>query len=204
MGRRNDHSREELSEIAIKAGFDIAIYQGVEALTTRAVAGVIGYSVGTLYNIFNDFEDYLLHVNCKTFTKLEDYLHQRLSEKEANSYEELQIVFIEFVTFTEENKNLWQLIVQSHSAYDKPYPKWYLRRLVKLLRMLEVPFCKLFSYLSKKEAKRAARVLWIALFSTCSVIRGAKNTIVGGNDNKTINLILANTYIAGLMAMSKR
>ena len=50
MGRRNDHSREELIEIAVKAGYDIACYQGVESLTTRAVAGVIGYSVGTLYN----------------------------------------------------------------------------------------------------------------------------------------------------------
>ena len=51
MGRRADHSRDELHSLALDAACRIVDDQGMDALTARGVARAIGYSPGSLYTI---------------------------------------------------------------------------------------------------------------------------------------------------------
>ena len=51
MARRNDHTRDELKEMAISAGQSIIIHEGFNKFSARKVARNIGYTVGTIYNI---------------------------------------------------------------------------------------------------------------------------------------------------------
>ena len=57
MARRSDHSREELYELALEKAGEIAEKEGLRGLTARGVAREIGYTIGTLYNIFEDLDD---------------------------------------------------------------------------------------------------------------------------------------------------
>jgi len=50
MGRRNDHTRKDIKEMAISASLELIEERGFSGLSTRKVASKIGYSVGTLYN----------------------------------------------------------------------------------------------------------------------------------------------------------
>ena len=70
MARRSDHSREELRAMALKAGREIIMEQGVKNLTTRAVAKRMGYSPGTLYMLFENADDLKFAINVGTLVEL--------------------------------------------------------------------------------------------------------------------------------------
>ena len=76
MARRNDHSREELYQLALGAARDIAEAEGLRGLTARRIAAEIGYSVGTLYNVFVNLDDLIIHLNGSTL----DQLYKALSQ----------------------------------------------------------------------------------------------------------------------------
>ena len=58
MGRRSAHSRDEIRDMAISAASKIVEKQGFQSLTARKVASEIGYTVGTLYHVFRNFDDW--------------------------------------------------------------------------------------------------------------------------------------------------
>ena len=66
MGRRNDHSRENIKQMAIQAGRDFIVDKGFSELSARKVAKEIGYTVETLYNVFDNFTDLICHINNDT------------------------------------------------------------------------------------------------------------------------------------------
>ena len=70
MGRRSDHSKEELLGMALDAALHLVHRGGGEALTIRAVAKAIGYAPGTLYNLFENRDDLVLQVNAATLADL--------------------------------------------------------------------------------------------------------------------------------------
>ena len=52
MGRRSDHSRDELLGLALDVAEKVVAQEGIGALTARRISKEIGYSVGTIYNLF--------------------------------------------------------------------------------------------------------------------------------------------------------
>ena len=78
MGRRNEHSRQQIKERAIRAGREIIESKGFSGLSARKVAGKIGYTVGTLYNVFDNFTDLICHINSETLDDLGNYLEASL------------------------------------------------------------------------------------------------------------------------------
>ena len=62
MARRSDHTREELTELAIDAALALIEADGFAQFSARQVAAKIGYTVGTLYNVFGSYDSLLLHV----------------------------------------------------------------------------------------------------------------------------------------------
>ena len=60
MGRRSVHSPEELRQLILDASQTIVERNGITGLSAREIARMIGYSPGTLYNIFENLDDVLL------------------------------------------------------------------------------------------------------------------------------------------------
>ena len=74
-GRGSDHSRTELLALAVQAAERIFQTEGLQALTVRRVSKEIGYSIGTIYNLFENPDDLSLHVKARTLDAL--YAHIR-------------------------------------------------------------------------------------------------------------------------------
>ena len=66
MGRRSDHTRGELKGMVLKAAGGIIAQEGLRALTTRRLGKHIGYAAGTLYQLYRNLDDIILHVNTQT------------------------------------------------------------------------------------------------------------------------------------------
>ena len=76
MGRRSIHTPDELRELIIEATTAIVEQDGLEGLSAREIAKRVGYSPGTLYNVFENLDDLLLIIEAR----LLDELAGRLAE----------------------------------------------------------------------------------------------------------------------------
>ncbi len=123
MARRNDHSREELYELALGAAREIAEAEGLRGLTARRIASRIGYSVGTLYNVFVNLDDLIVHLNGSTL----DQLHQTLDQEPRSGAPEtdLSVLLAGYVRFTHERRHLWNLLFEYHLPEGQGLPDWF-------------------------------------------------------------------------------
>ena len=107
MGRRSDHSRTELRELIIAEGHRQMAEHGFTHFSARQVARSIGYSVGTIYNLFPSLDHLLLAINTRTFELWTEFLRTAL----ANAGEDRIRALVEaYFSFARDNRNLWMAI----------------------------------------------------------------------------------------------
>ena len=70
MGRRSIHTPDELRELIIEATTSIVEQDGLEGLSAREIAKRVGYSPGTLYNVFENLDDLLLIIEARLLDEL--------------------------------------------------------------------------------------------------------------------------------------
>ena len=160
MGRRSDHSREELSALILDAAWDIAGTEGLTGLTARRIADAIGYAPGTIYNLFDDLDELILQVRGRTLDALYDELSSlpQISEP-ARDLLELGRGYIEF---TRSHPILWSVTLDHHVPRDT-MPNWYHEKALRLFDLLEQALAPLFDDDNSREVAMAAQVIWSSL-----------------------------------------
>ena len=126
MGRRSDHSQDELYEMALAAARGIMEVNGLRALTARNVADVMGYQPGTLYKPFENLDDLIVHLNGRLLDELRDDLLTVDIGEEAR--ENLFILLGRYLAFIENNENLWSQLFEHTMTEGQPAPDWYHRK----------------------------------------------------------------------------
>ena len=67
MARRSDHTRPELAQMIVDQGHRLMAEQGYARFSAREVAKRIGYSIGTIYNVFGTLDRLIVAINTRTF-----------------------------------------------------------------------------------------------------------------------------------------
>ena len=80
MGRRSDHSRDELRGMIIAQGHRQIAEVGFAKFSAREVAKAIGYSIGTLYNVFGSYDQLMLAINGRTLDLWLQFVEERLAQ----------------------------------------------------------------------------------------------------------------------------
>jgi len=80
MGRRSDHSRTELHALILDAGIALIAEVGFAAFSGREVAKRVGYSIGTIHNVFGNVDGLVTAVNTRAFADWADELKRSLAE----------------------------------------------------------------------------------------------------------------------------
>ena len=199
MARRSDHTRDELRTLALEAAREVAESEGWRGLTARKVATRIGYSVGTLYNVFQDLDDMIIAVNGETLDALFAHLQAAMAGQTAAEPEEaLRILGDAYIAFIDRHPNLWDILFEHRLPPGRGLPPWYDGKLAKLLGLLEKAIAPLFSDSERAERGRAARVLWCAMHGICSLARSGKLGIVSPDSVEAMARQLITNYTAGL------
>ena len=192
MGRRTDHSRDELKELILSAAEEIVAESGSAELTARSIAERIGYSVGTLYNFFEDLGDLVVHVNSRTLDAL--YKTCVRSARHGGPQEDLRAYARAYIRFTEKHERLWMMLLDRTSPRASELPEWYQSKVQRLLSLIEQTLVPLFHEDRQNERRRAARVLWASLDGISS--RANARAIAAEASELADDLIT--TYVAGL------
>jgi len=196
MARRSDHSREELYDMAMTAARAIVRQDGMRALTARSLAAAIGYSPGTLYNLFENLDELALHVNAATLDALHDAVAQdtRTGDPEAD----LNQMLDRYLAFLRENPALWTAIFDYRRSPDANFPDWYHHRIQKLMQLVEEALDPLFIQNEAPERREAASVLWSGLHGICSLAQDGRLSLVSAQSVPQMARSLIANYLAGL------
>lgn len=125
MARRSDHSYRELRELILDAAYELVREEGVDNLSARNIAAKIGYSVGTLYNIFASMDDVILYLNSRVLDLFIAELEGKLSQSHLPVMDNLLMIARCYVDFSEKNYNLWHLLFINKVSAGEDQPKWY-------------------------------------------------------------------------------
>ncbi len=110
MGRRSDHTPEELRDLLTACGHDLLAERGFAKFSAREAARRAGYSVGTIYNVFGDLDRYLIAINSLTFRRWSDWLEQALVESPQDGVSRIEILVRAYFDFANANRNSWMAI----------------------------------------------------------------------------------------------
>ena len=202
MARRSDHSRDELLEMASTALSNIVEAEGFGAISARKVAQRIGYSVGTLYNLFDNLSDMILHVNGLTLERLDDHLaRSRFAKSEADGDPRDIITGLldAYLSFVHAQPHLWNMVFAHTMGADAPLPDWYRAKIDNVLAHLEAALAP-FTDNNQDAAEVHARLLWASLHGILSLAQSGKLGIVSNQPAADMARALVANYLAGLQA----
>lgn len=152
MGRRSDHTRAELKELAIVTAYEISAQEGLTGLSARKVAAGMGYTAGTLYNLFDNFDGLVVTVNARILDELYEDL------KTAETLKGLALAYLEFAA---RKPNLWALLFEHHLPPGQVLPPWFPDKIARLFKLVEKVL--LLEYPGCAAPERAAKAVWAAV-----------------------------------------
>jgi len=130
MGRRSDHSRPELREMIIAEGHRQISEVGFAHFSAREVAKKIGYSIGTIYNVFGSYDQLMLAINGRTLDLWRDYLDARLEGVEGDRLRAAIDAYFEFAIL---NRHAWTALYDFRLPDDAPMPDYYQDKLAAII-----------------------------------------------------------------------
>ncbi|MFT5180519.1 MAG: AcrR family transcriptional regulator [Alphaproteobacteria bacterium] len=196
MARRSDHSREQLAEMAVAAAATLAQRGGLRGVTARGVAREIGYTVGTLYNVFDNLDDLLRHMNAATMDAL--YTHVTTETVDDDPEQALRALARRYLAFVSDNPRLWSAVIEFEPQDGAPAPDWYRHKAQRLVKLGEDAITGLFGPREKAARRRNAHVLWSALYGLTALSQ--TTNLADGDPPDALIDTLVTTYIAGLKA----
>jgi len=196
MGRRSDHSRDEIREMALSAAERILAEEGVASLTTRKVAAAIGYTVGSLYLVFENLDDLILHVNGRTL----DELYRSLQATAAECDEPracLEALGFTYIRFAAEHGSRWRVMFNHRLAHGESLPPWYRNKVMCMFALVEQQLGAQAPRRSAQDIALAARALWSGVHGICVLHLGGSLDTAGIDSlHALVDSLIAN-YLTG-------
>lgn len=198
MGRRSTHTPEQLRELILDAAQSIIETNGLAGLSAREIARRIGYSPGTIYNMFENLDDVVLHVEARVL----DALDQRIATAMEEGAPKDKVVRLAetYLAFTSERPKLWNLLFEHYMPGGSDTPPWYQQKLEMLMSRVETAMAPLFPPDADVERQRAARVLWAGVHGITSLSTANKLSNVTTEAAALLVRDLIQNYLAGLAA----
>ena len=200
MGRRSTHTPEQLRQLILDAAQAIIEANGLAGLSAREIARRISYSPGTIYNMFENLDDVVLHVEARVL----DALDQRLAGLDEQGAPEDRVYRLAeaYLAFTSERPKLWNLLFEHYMPGGTDTPAWYQEKLELLMSRVETAMAPLFESGDTVARQRSARVLWAGVHGITSLSTANKLSNVTTEAAAYLVRDLITNYLAGLRAQA--
>ena len=198
MARTAKHSKQELRDMALAAARAVIAEQGSGNLNVRAVAARMGYSVGTIYNIFEGLEELVATLNAETL----DALYEALARAPVTGRPEtdLHALLDRYLEFVAANRREWTMMFDERPPEAKAPPAWYLEKVAQVFTLLGRMLQPLFAPGEEAELARAVRLLWIAMHGVWTLSADGKLFIVTQDPVEKVAHEMVDLFLAGLRA----
>lgn len=196
MGRRSVHSPEELRQLILDASQQIVEQHGMAALSAREIARIIGYSPGTLYNIFENLDDVLLSMQIQLLARTVEHLrHVELGSNEDENVSELIQAYIDFALA---NQRMWNVLLAHSLPATTTIPAAFSMHMNSLAEEIRAAVAPIATGLSKDEIDTSAHALFAAAHGIAAVAVSGKGAEFTPTKARSCAKQLTALFIKGL------
>lgn len=200
MGRRSVHSPEELRQLILDASQTIVERNGITGLSAREIARMIGYSPGTLYNIFENLDDVLMTLQVQLMGRTVEHLKRvPLSSDGEKNIADLAHAYVDFALV---NRRMWNLFLAHSLPPGVSVPALfhdYTNSLVDIVRTALTPIAP---NAPRESLDASARALWAGLNGITAVAATEKGVYLTPATAQAYAKELTSNYIRGLRCRS--
>jgi len=119
---RRERDRQEMRRQILDAAMALFIDQGVEKVSVRGIAHMIGYSPGTIYLYFKDKDDIFYHLHEEGFSRLIEV--QKDTMTEADPAQRLRLMGKAYIQFAIQNPEYYELMFIIRSPIKQVDTVW--------------------------------------------------------------------------------
>lgn len=195
MPRRSDHTRTEIREMIVGAGQKIIQKSGISALSTRKIASNIGYTVGTLYHFFDNYDDIILHINSITLNDLREHFSNNLDKNQdpANQIKQSANIYLDFI---QNNYNRWSILFEYKLTSNEELPEWYKEKIDNLFEFIKEPLSKIVA--DQETATKQSKILWSSIHGISALAISQKLQLEENESTESLCEELINNYLNSL------
>lgn len=196
MARRSTHTQEELRDLILRSAQAIIEQGGFQSLSAREIARKVGYSPGTLYNLFQNLDELILHVEARL---LEELNHRLAEIDESHPPEEMvRLLARTYFAFTHERPHLWSVLLEHNISREAAIPVWYREHIDGLLQHAERVLARLLPDIDPASLRLSARILWTSVHGISTLANTHK---LSGSLSEPAQAMIdefVTTYVTGL------
>lgn len=202
MGRRSVHSPEELRQLILDASRTIVERNGIAGLSAREIARMIGYSPGTLYNIFENLDDVILTLQVQLLARTVDHLKQIPfgpdGEKNIDAFTHA------YIDFALANRRMWNLLFAHSVPSSSTVPAPFHEHLNSLAEVAGKALAPVMPAASPKDLDTTARALFAGVHGIASIAASEKGAHLTPATAQTYAKELTSNFVRGLHARSEQ
>lgn len=180
MARRKDHTREELTQLAIDSGRDIVRTEGVPALTARKVAAHMGYTPGTLYNLFENIDGLACAINTQTLEAFAQTVRAKLHSADTAELG-LRAICQAYLDLHATEPQLWTLVFATPLSMKSESYHTAVHQVFDQVIAAITPLSA-----SPTTARRDAKIIWSTLHGICLLQQSGKLDITEQDSPETL------------------
>jgi AcrR family transcriptional regulator len=200
MGRRSVHSPEELRQLILDASQTIVERNGLTGLSAREIARAIGYSPGTLYNIFENLDDVLLTLQVQLMGRTVEHLKRvPLGDDAEKNVEDLAHAYVDFALV---NRRMWNLFLAHSLPPEKSVPAPFFDYTTVLVELLSGALSPIAPNLSREQLDMTVRSFWAGLNGITALAATEKGIYITPVTAQSYAQELTTTFLKGLRCRS--
>jgi AcrR family transcriptional regulator len=185
MGRRSDHSRAELEALILAEGHRLMAETGYAGFSAREVAKRIGYSIGTVYNVFGSHNRLVMAINSRTFGLWAAWMRERL---DADPADRIAVLVESYFAFAAANPNLWMAIYDHRMPSGEVLPEAYRAQRAGLTGLVEEEIVRVLPPDRAGQAAALARSLVATVHGHCAFALTGTFALLGEKDPQSAAL----------------
>ena len=179
MGRRSDHTRSELTAMIVREGHRQLSEVGFAHFSAREVAKRVGYSIGTLYNVFGSYDGLILAINGRTLDLWRASLQQCLDAATGDRLEAAIRAYFEFATT---NRHAWTALYDFRLPADVALPDFYAAKVEAITQIVIDEVAAALPPDRREEAQPLARSLLATVHGHCFFTLNGTFDLLGETD----------------------
>lgn len=168
MARRKDHTPEELTELVLTQVLDFLQTESADQLSLRKLAKMVGYSPGTLINLFGSYAKLILAANARTLDFIADDLSLVMTADNKPT-DKLTTFAHKYLAFAQAHPYQWRILFEHRLEEEEEIPQWQWARIERLFTMIEECLKELKPNSSQDDRHQASRVLWASVHGICAL-----------------------------------
>jgi AcrR family transcriptional regulator len=196
MARRSDHTKDELKGLILKTSIDIVKNEGFKKLTARRLAKDIGYTPGTIYNVYESMDGLYFAIKACTLKKLLEAIN--ITSTKSKITDNMKDMAKSYMNFAHTNRELWLMVFSQSSSHDETTPDYYKELVTEQFAPLEKMLEPLIQNNQSKDKAKAARALWATVHGICLMKETNKLSLLNNSDAFQIIEYMIDKFVAGI------